>query len=236
MAMETLTTSKTLNRHLLMIENCSSPNIKPLCHRLAMMLFWNRLVRKGRIWNQRKSCVRKGRPSEFITHRAKDFLSSIKDIEHRFFRASESGKEVSRMLEASKIRLKSSETKGRSPAIELLAAFHLACCRGDNVIPNEPPQQVTKVITWHRSVSSRSSSSKNPLNSASKDDISDSGSDFVDEFCMITGSHSSTLERLYAWERKLYDEVKASESIRKAYDYWCDHLRQQFARDAKVGD
>lgn len=25
---------------------------------------------------------------------------------------------------------------------------------------------------------------------------------------MIAGSHSSTLDRLYAWERKLYDEVK----------------------------
>lgn len=53
-------------------------------------------------------------PSEFITHRAKDFLSSIKDIEHRFFRASESGKEVSRMLEASKIRVGYSDAKGNS--------------------------------------------------------------------------------------------------------------------------
>jgi hypothetical protein len=25
---------------------------------------------------------------------------------------------------------------------------------------------------------------------------------------MIAGSHSSTLDRLYAWERKLYDEIK----------------------------
>ena len=25
---------------------------------------------------------------------------------------------------------------------------------------------------------------------------------------MAAGSHSSTLDRLYAWERKLYDEVK----------------------------
>lgn len=25
---------------------------------------------------------------------------------------------------------------------------------------------------------------------------------------MIAGSHSSTMDRLYAWERKLYDEVK----------------------------
>lgn len=51
-------------------------------------------------------------PSEFITHRAKDFLSSIKEIEHRFFRASESGKEVGRMLEANKIRVGYSEAKG----------------------------------------------------------------------------------------------------------------------------
>jgi hypothetical protein len=51
-------------------------------------------------------------PSEFITHRAKDILSSIKDIEHRFFRASESGREVSRMLEANKIRVGYSDAEG----------------------------------------------------------------------------------------------------------------------------
>ena len=70
------------------------------------------------------------------------------------------------------------------------------------------PSHVTKVITWKRSTSSHSSSSQNPLASRSKDDNDDSGSDFVEEFCMIAGSHSSTLDRLYAWERKLYDEVK----------------------------
>jgi len=63
-----------------------------------------------------------------------------------------------------------------------------------------------KVITWKRSTWSRSSSSQSPL--AAKDDVDDSGSEFVEEFCMISGSHSSTLDRLYAWERKLYDEVK----------------------------
>lgn len=173
-------------------------------------------------------------PSEFITHRAKDFLSSIKDIEHRFFRASESGKEVSRMLEANKIKLRSTEAKGRSTTALILEALHPACCRGDTVIPDDPPQPVTKMIAWHRSVSSQSSSSRNPLAPASKDDNDDSGSDFAEEFCMITGSHSSTLDRLYAWELKLYDEVKASEFIRKSYDYWCVQLRHQFAKDAST--
>ncbi|XP_065881615.1 uncharacterized protein [Euphorbia lathyris] len=69
-------------------------------------------------------------------------------------------------------------------------------------------EHVEKFITWKRTTSSRSKSSKNPLASAIRDDVSDCYSDFVEEFCMIAGSHSSTIDRLYAWERKLYDEVK----------------------------
>lgn len=61
---------------------------------------------------RREVCADREDPSEFITHRAKDFLSSIKDIEHKFFRASESGKELSRMLEADNIRFGFSEAKG----------------------------------------------------------------------------------------------------------------------------
>lgn len=64
------------------------------------------------------------------------------------------------------------------------------------------------MMIWKRSTSSTSSSSRNPLAGVVKDDISESGSDFFEDFCMISGSHSSTLERLYAWERKIYDEVK----------------------------
>ncbi|XP_057971859.1 protein ALTERED PHOSPHATE STARVATION RESPONSE 1 isoform X2 [Malania oleifera] len=121
-------------------------------------------------------------PSEFITHRAKDFLSSIKDIEHRFFRASESGKEVSRLLEANRIRVGYSEVKGSSFASAFLAAVQLVCCRGKTALVSH-------------------------------------------------GSHSSTLDRLYAWERKLYDEVKASQPIRREYDRKCNQLRHQFAKD-----
>lgn len=57
-------------------------------------------------------CTEREDPSEFITHRAKDFLSSIKDIDSRFFRASESGREVSRMLEANKIHVGYAEARG----------------------------------------------------------------------------------------------------------------------------
>lgn len=174
-------------------------------------------------------------PSEYITHRAKDFLSSIKDIEHKFFRASESGKEVSRMLEGNKIRVLYAEDKGQSSSSALLGAFQHVCCRQKPpLISHAHGQHGKRMIIWKRTTSSRSSSSRNPLNGAPKDDVSDSGSDFIEEFCMISGSHSSTLDRLFAWERKLYDEVKASESIRKEYDKKCDQLRNQFAKDCST--
>ncbi|XP_027367060.1 nitrate regulatory gene2 protein-like [Abrus precatorius] len=174
-------------------------------------------------------CTEREDPSEFITHRAKDFLSSIKDIEHRFVRASESGREVSRLLEANKIKVGYSEAKGKSSAMALVTTFQTVCCsRKASPVFQEPAQ---KIISWKRTASSRSSSSRNPLTAKSKEDVDDSGSDFVEEFGMIAGSHSSTLDRLYAWERKLYDEVKGSESIRKDYDRNCHKLRHQFAKD-----
>nr|VDC73571.1 unnamed protein product [Brassica rapa] len=174
-------------------------------------------------------------PSEFITHRAKDFVSSMKDIEHKFFRASESGKEVSRMLEANKIRVGFADTTtGKKNSVAFLSALKRACCRGrksHSPFFKEPlHQQVTKVIVWKRTSSSRSSTSRNPLIEEDHDD-NESGSDFTQEFCMISGSHSSSLDRLYAWERKLYDEVKASEMIRKEYDKKCEQLRNQFTKD-----
>jgi Protein of unknown function (DUF630)/Protein of unknown function (DUF632) len=43
--------------------------------------------------------------SEFITHRAKEFLPSVKEIEQQFIRAAEAGDEMARMLETDKVRL-----------------------------------------------------------------------------------------------------------------------------------
>ncbi|RHN42951.1 hypothetical protein MtrunA17_Chr8g0382551 [Medicago truncatula] len=178
---------------------------------------------------EKNVCTEREDPSEFITHRAKDFLSSIKDIEHRFIRASESGRDVSRLLEANKIKVGFSDAKGKSSKLALITAIQPVCCRRKTSPVFQEPVQ--KIISWKRTASFRSSSSRIPLASKSREDIDDSGSNFVEEFCMIAGSHSSTLDRLYAWERKLYDEVKASESIRKVYDRKCHQLRHQFAKD-----
>ncbi|PWA86628.1 hypothetical protein CTI12_AA094430 [Artemisia annua] len=165
-------------------------------------------------------------PSEFITGRAKDFLSCIKDIEDHFIRASKSGNEVSRMLEANKIQVSYTEAKGSSTGSSLSL---LTCFRGDTALVLHEPPQTAKVITWKRSLSTHPSLSPKP-DTQSNDD---NGNNFIEDLCMIAGSHSSTLDRLYAWERKLYDEVKASECIRKEYDRKCDELRHQFTKDLK---
>ncbi|KAG5242875.1 nitrate regulatory gene2 protein [Salix suchowensis] len=65
-----------------------------------------------------------------------------------------------------------------------------------------------------RSASSRSSSSRFMINSSK-------------ESCMHSGSHQSTLDRLYAWEKKLYQEVRCGEKVRIAYEKKCMQLRNQ---------
>ncbi|XP_013584991.1 PREDICTED: uncharacterized protein LOC106293901 [Brassica oleracea var. oleracea] len=69
--------------------------------------------------------------------------------------------------------------------------------------------------------SSRSSSSSSRFLITSES----SSSEFSEESCMLSGSHQSTLDRLYAWEKKLYDEVKSGERIRIAYEKKCLALR-----------
>lgn len=86
------------------------------------------------------------------------------------------------------------------------------------VLPfSEPSQNSVKYLTWHRTSSFRSSSSRNLLATNSNNDIADPSKILFDNFCMVSGSHASTLDRLYAWEKKLYDEVKVSSTSASAY-------------------
>ncbi|XP_047047226.1 protein ROLLING AND ERECT LEAF 2-like [Lolium rigidum] len=182
-----------------------------------------------------RSCSEEEKGSS-ITSSSKDFLSDVKKLDRQFARAAESCHEVSRMLETRKIRLSVSTKITGKPSGALSMSVSLICCSAGNVASHESEQHVTKVITWNRSLSSRSSSSKNPFISAQKeaDDPADSCSDFVEEFCMISGSHASSLDRLYAWERKIYDGLKNSESIKKIYDKKCAQLTHQSAKDGNA--
>ncbi|KAL2322267.1 hypothetical protein Fmac_026646 [Flemingia macrophylla] len=165
----------------------------------------------------------------------KDFFSSMKDIELLFLKAAESGKEVPRMLGANKLQF-----HPQLPAKEnhsVVSSFLTACfsCGKD---PSQPPeehaQNSVKYLTWHRTMSSLSFSSRNPPVANAKDDIEDLTSNIFDNFCMISGSHVSTLDRLYAWERKLYDEVKASGIVRKEYDIKCKVLQHLESKGEKT--
>ncbi|GMH07130.1 hypothetical protein Nepgr_008970 [Nepenthes gracilis] len=161
----------------------------------------------------------------------KDFFLSMRDVENLFVKASESGKEVPRMLEANKLHFRPilpGKNGGSMVSAMLKACF--SCGKDPSQLQEDPAQTTIKYLTWHQNASSYSTSSMNPLGSNSRDDVEDLTSPFFENFCMISGSHASTLDRLHAWEKKLYDEVKASQIVRRDYDMKCKLLRQQESR------
>ncbi|CAI9105964.1 OLC1v1005001C1 [Oldenlandia corymbosa var. corymbosa] len=158
----------------------------------------------------------------------KDFFRSIKDIELLFGKASEAGREVPRMLEANKFHFRPilpGKENGKTASSLLKSCF--SCGEDPSQVPEVPAETDVKYLTWHRTSSSRSSSSRNLPRANSIDDVEDLTKNLLESFSMISGSHASTIDRLYAWEKKLYDEVKVSEMIRRKYDMKRKLLRQQ---------
>ncbi|KAH9625841.1 hypothetical protein KSS87_004848 [Heliosperma pusillum] len=139
--------------------------------------------------------------------RGRELLDALKDIEDYFIRAYDSGKEVSKMLEANKMNMQSNLEEIKENSTKLIQS-----------------------ITWHRSNISRSPSCKSLVASSSKNSSTwtEYKNDLFDDYGgMSAGSHSLTLGRLYAWEKKLYEEVKAGDNIRKLYERKCAHLRNK---------
>ncbi|EEF31737.1 conserved hypothetical protein [Ricinus communis] len=138
----------------------------------------------------------------------RELLEALKDIEDHFLRSYDSGLDISRMLEANRVPLQS--------GLEEI---------------KESSNKLIRSITWNRSTSSRSSSSKSLLTSTSTNSSvwTDFKADLFDDFGMEAGSHSLTLGRLYAWEKKLYQEVKAGDKTRKIYERKCSYLRRMDA-------
>ncbi|XP_078159575.1 bZIP transcription factor (DUF630 and DUF632) isoform X1 [Carex rostrata] len=186
-----------------------------------------------RVVNQKgvnPSAANGGKQEEYVGNRLRDFGSCLKEIEELFRKAAESGREVPRMLEADKVHFRpftADEIAQRSGVSTYLMAF-LICCTEKPLEPQvaSAPGEM-KYLTWPRSVSSLSSSSRIPVEETTKDNIDSINSYVAGGVYMNSGSHASTLDRLLAWERKLYDEVKASGTIRRNYDSKCKLLRQQ---------
>ncbi|KAG0446637.1 hypothetical protein HPP92_028721 [Vanilla planifolia] len=136
------------------------------------------------------------------------------------------------MLEANKLQNRpffTEERASKSKASIFLASC-FTCCEEEVQLAQVPTSNEMKYLTWHSSMSSRFSPSRIPLGAAPNDDAEDLTSNLLSSTCMNAGSHASTLDRLYAWERKLYDEVKASGAIRREYDLKCRLLRLQDSR------
>uniref|UniRef100_A0A0D9VTG1 DUF632 domain-containing protein n=2 Tax=Leersia perrieri TaxID=77586 RepID=A0A0D9VTG1_9ORYZ len=169
-----------------------------------------------------------------VRNGVKDLQSCMKEIEKLFIRASDSGKEVPRMLEADKVNFRPLLPDEKVHGLKTSGFFStfFACCGREEIpTPQPPPEAEVKYLTWHRSVSSLSSSSRNPLGVTSKDDVDGLTGNIFSGVYMNSGSHASTLDRLYAWERKLYDEVKAGGAICRHYDEKCRQLRHQESKD-----
>ncbi|KAK8370715.1 hypothetical protein V6Z12_A01G195800 [Gossypium hirsutum] len=80
-------------------------------------------------------------------------------------------------------------------------------------------------------VSSQPSTSKTD---SSADNTDPAFLDFNEELAKKQRNLSSTLQKLYLWEKKLYNEVKAEEKMRVAYDRKCRKLKQLDERGAEA--
>ncbi|XP_076929340.1 uncharacterized protein LOC143593661 [Bidens hawaiensis] len=160
----------------------------------------------------------------------KDLISSMRDIEQLFIKASECGREVPRLLEANKLHFRPIfPGKERGSFTSKFLKACMACGEDPSQAQGEEPaQNDMKYLTWHRSTSSRASSFRHDPTTGNntRENPEDASSSLYDNFCMNSGSHASTLDRLYAWEKKLYDEVKANEALRKVYDQKRKLLRE----------
>ncbi|OWM84006.1 hypothetical protein CDL15_Pgr004437 [Punica granatum] len=148
-----------------------------------------------------------GRPKGF-----RGVFDAVKEIKIQFERASEAGNEIAKMLEAGKLPYR----------------------RKHQVTP-----KMVQVVTPPSSVlSSKASTSTTTSTTTSTDPSSSSevsGPASVDEDVgMRSGNLSSSLHKLYLWEKKLYNEVKAEEKMRVNHDRKVQKLMRLDQRGAEA--
>ncbi|KAK3437585.1 hypothetical protein EUGRSUZ_C02248 [Eucalyptus grandis] len=138
----------------------------------------------------------------YVNRKPTSMAEVIKELETQFTNICNSANEVSSLLEVGRAHYSSSKEHTAMKMLNPVALF--------------------------RSGSSRSSSSRFLMSSSSsKNDSSESNSDFSDESSVFSSGHQSTMDRLYAWEKKLYEEVRAGEKVRIAYEKKCSQLKNQ---------
>ncbi|XP_073032323.1 uncharacterized protein [Primulina eburnea] len=138
----------------------------------------------------------------YVDRRPTSMSEVMKDLEDQFMALCKAAKEVSSILETS--RAKYSSSANDLTALKML-----------------------NPVAFFRSTSSRLSLPKNLDDTLTSkyDERYESSSDLSEESCMFSESHQSTLNRLYAWEKKLYQEVREGARVRMAYEKKCAQLR-----------
>ncbi|TKY54541.1 serine carboxypeptidase 2 [Spatholobus suberectus] len=137
----------------------------------------------------------------YVDRRPTSMAEVIRDLEAQFTIICNAASGVSALLEAKKAQYLSTSSE--------LAASKLL-----------------NPVALFRSASSRSSPSRFLMNSSgTRDEVYEGTDDPLEEHCLFSVSHQSTLDRLYAWEKKLYEEVKSGARVRITYEKKCQQLR-----------
>ncbi|KAL4303563.1 hypothetical protein GQ457_10G023620 [Hibiscus cannabinus] len=130
----------------------------------------------------------------------------VREIQVQLVRASESGSEVAKLLEV-----------------------------GTLPYQRKHVSKVLHVVTPSVSlVSSQPSTSKTDESSSSADNTDPAFLELNEELARKQKNLSSTLQKLYLWEKKLYNEVKAEEKMRVAYDRKCRRLKRLDEKGAEA--
>ncbi|KAJ0025905.1 hypothetical protein Pint_08149 [Pistacia integerrima] len=154
------------------------------------------------------------KPSSLTTlsvHGTRDLQEVVKEIRDEFEIASSYGKEVAVLLEVGKLPYQRRTT----PFLKVIFS-RIMYLVAPSMLSSHPPHR--------RSVRLSSRTMK-----MAKAYCGDPGKDFD----MNSANLSSTLEKLYAWEKKLYKEVKDEEKLRVIYEKQCKRLRMLDDRGAE---
>ncbi|KAF5751014.1 hypothetical protein HS088_TW02G00024 [Tripterygium wilfordii] len=139
--------------------------------------------------------------------RVRDVSEVAVEIKFQFERASESGNEIAKILEVGKLPYQRKHISSK----------------------------MLHVVTPSLSViSSQPSTSKAVESSSSTDKATPAYLEIEEELAIRTKNLSSTLQKLYLWEKKLYNEVKAEEKMRVVHDRKCEKLKRLDERGAEA--
>nr|XP_043614650.1 protein ALTERED PHOSPHATE STARVATION RESPONSE 1-like [Erigeron canadensis] len=147
-----------------------------------------------------KITVSDATPSEMpvvVSTKSKDLVEIIKELDEYFLRAADSGGKLSALLEVPTSTFHDQTSSGKHNGY------------GKSLNPF--------FCSWN------SSQRFNGFMNFGCDEMSGFGS--VDGVA-IPGSHCSTVERLYEWERKLYEEIKNAESLKIEHERKTEQLRK----------